>query len=261
MSEIITADNLDKVIEINSRIEKKISEQALMYRLAVSNIKASSIVQTAIMSLQSYGLIMCPVEDKYLSGAIYVKDNKTIPFINTALPRVNQYFTAWHEMYHILFDQVSFNHLIETDCIMEERKADYFAACMLLDGVSEYFGRLDGLDFLSKVFYCMSMYQAPYKSVLISLYEHANKNNNEALKEEIKHYFDAEFIDLTERFKSLGLDESLVEPSYVINSSYLKKKIEESMKENPDLEYHKANYDFYNKITSQMALFVKEIKK
>lgn len=35
---------------------------------------------------------------------------KRIPLINTALPRANQYFTAWHEIYHLLFDEVSFDH-------------------------------------------------------------------------------------------------------------------------------------------------------
>ena len=53
-----------------------------------------------------------PIEDKYWSGAIYVKEGKIIPVINTALPRANQYFAAWHEIYHLLFDKVSFDHII-----------------------------------------------------------------------------------------------------------------------------------------------------
>ena len=87
-----------------------------------------------------------PIEDKYWSGAIFVKDEKIIPVINTALPRANQYFTAWHEIYHLIFDKVSFDHFIETDNTLEERKAEYFAACMLLNGVDRYFTELPEAD-------------------------------------------------------------------------------------------------------------------
>ncbi len=91
-------------------------------------------------------MIQMPIEDKYWSGAIFVKDEKIIPVINTALPRANQYFTAWHEIYHLIFDKVSFDHFIETDNTLEERKAEYFAACMLLNGVDRYFTELPEAD-------------------------------------------------------------------------------------------------------------------
>ena len=65
-----------------------------------------------------------------LSKAARSFNGKRIPLINTALPRANQYFTAWHEIYHLLFDEVSFDHLIESETLMEERKAEYFAALM-----------------------------------------------------------------------------------------------------------------------------------
>ncbi len=32
-------------------------------------------------------------------------------------------FTAWHEIYHLIFDKVSFDYFIETDNILEERKS------------------------------------------------------------------------------------------------------------------------------------------
>ena len=102
----------------------------------------------------------------YGSGAIFVKDEKIIPVINTALPRANQYFTAWHEIYHLMFDKVSFDHFIETDNTLEERKAEYFAACMLLNGVDRYFTELPEAEFVSKIFHCMSTFQAPYKSIM-----------------------------------------------------------------------------------------------
>lgn len=74
-------------------------------------------------------------------------NGKRIPLINTALPRANQYFTAWHEIYHLLFDEVSFDHLIEAETLMEERKAEYFAALMLLGKLMPYFEGLKEMDF------------------------------------------------------------------------------------------------------------------
>ena len=55
------------------------------------------------------------------SGAIYVKEDKRIPFINTALSRVNQYFAAWHELYHLIFNEVSFDHPISKHMILKSK--------------------------------------------------------------------------------------------------------------------------------------------
>lgn len=37
-----------------------------------------------IVILQGFGLIQMPIEDKFWSGAIFVKDGKVIPVLNTA---------------------------------------------------------------------------------------------------------------------------------------------------------------------------------
>lgn len=142
MSELITAQNLELVIEKNHEIKEEVLAQAIRLQTNPSIMKVASAPQLALLILQGFGLIQMPIEDKYWSGAIFVKDEKIIPVINTALPRANQYFTAWHEIYHLIFDKVSFDHFIETDNTLEERKAEYFAACMLLNGVDRYFTEL-----------------------------------------------------------------------------------------------------------------------
>jgi len=142
MSELITAQNLELVIEKNHEIKEEVLAQAIRLQTNPSIMKVASAPQFALLILQGFGLIQMPIEDKYWSGAIFVKDEKIIPVINTALPRANQYFTAWHEIYHLIFDKVSFDHFIETDNTLEERKAEYFAACMLLNGVDRYFTEL-----------------------------------------------------------------------------------------------------------------------
>ncbi len=257
MSELITSSNLDIVIKKNQEIKEEINAQAMKLQTSNAIMKVGSTPQLALLILQGFGLVQMPIEDEFWSGAIYVKNPKIIPVINTALPRVNQYFAAWHEVYHLLFDRVSFDYFIEHDNILEERKAEYFASCMLLAGVDRYFVELPEMEFVSKIFYCMSAFQAPYKAVLVSLYEYAVRSENETLGKRIKEVFDLQFDDMPERFQMLGLDDSLVMPSYVINTSFLQGKIRKSRDENPDLNYHKDNEVFLANIMKEIVMITR----
>ena len=257
MSELITAENLNLVIKKNREIREEVSTQAIKLQMNSSIMKVASAPQLALIILQGFGLIQIPVEDKYWSGAIYVKDGKIIPVVNTSLPRANQYFAAWHEIYHLIFDKVSFDHFIEADNLLEERKAEYFAACMLLTGVDRYFMELPEMDFISKIFCCMSVFQAPYKAVLVSLYEYAIKSENEKLCSKIKEVFDLQFEDLPNRFRMLGLDDSLVTPSYVVNTSSLQERIQRIRAANPDVHYHKDNEEYLKNIMAEIVMITR----
>lgn len=259
MSELITASNLDVVIKKNREIKDEVLSQAIKLQTNPLIMKVASAPQLAILILQRFGLVQMPIEDKFWSGAIYVKEGKIIPVINTALPRANQYFAAWHEVYHLIFDKISFDHFIGIDNIMEERKAEYFAACMLLNGVDSYYADLSKMDFLSKIFHCMATFQAPYKAVLVSLYETAKQNENEKLCNRIKEVFDLQFGDMPERFRALGLDDSLVIPSYVVNTSSLKERIKQSVDENPELRFHKDNEEYLMNIMAEIAIMQGEV--
>ena len=138
MSEFITSKNIDIVVKKNHEIKDEILDKVMSLKTNTEIMKISSMPQLGLLILQRFGLIQVPIEDKFWSGAIYVKKGKMIPVINTALPRVNQYFTVWHEIYHLIFDKVSFDHFIECDNTLEERKAEYFAANMLLDGIYRF---------------------------------------------------------------------------------------------------------------------------
>lgn len=257
MSELITAQNLDFVIKKNREIKEEVSAQAIKLQTNPSIMKVASAPQLALLILQGFGLIQMPIEDKFWSGAIFVKDGKIIPVVNTSLPRANQYFAAWHEIYHLIFDKVSFDHFIEVDNTLEERKAECFAACMLLNGVDRYFTELPEMDFVSKIFYCMSTFQAPYKAVLVSLYEYAVQSENEKLCGRIKEAFDLQFEDLPNRFRMLGLDDSLVSPSYVINTSSLQERIKRMRVVNPELNYHKDNEEYLMNIMTEIAMITR----
>ena len=240
MSELITAENIDMVIKKNSEIKEEVLSQAIKLRSNPEIMQVASPPQLALLILKGFGLIQMPIEDKYWSGAIFVKDGKYIPVLNTALPRANQYFTAWHEIYHLIFDKVSFNHFIEIDNMLEERKAECFAACMLLKGVERYYEDLTKMDFISKI-----------------LYEYAVQSKNEELCCKIKEVFDLQFDNLAEKFQMLGLDDSLVTPSYVINTSSLQEKIKKSMENNPELNYHKDNEAFLKNIMTEISMIIR----
>ena len=236
MSEKIVAGNLDEVISKNAEIRDDMREKALLIRTNWNRMQISSSNQLAMQILKLYGLVQMPLDNQYWSGAIFVKKGKKIPVINTALPRANQYFTAWHEIYHLIYDVVSFSHIIETETIMEERKAEYFASLML----------------------CMDTFSAPYKAVLIALYEGAVQNENQKLMSLIKENFDNSFSDLADRFRKLGLDDNLVRPSYVINVGILQAKIQERIKQDPDLNYNYENEQFLSNIIREANLMTEE---
>mgnify|MGYP007122029359 FL=1 len=50
--------------------------------------------------------------------------------------------------------------------------------------------------------------------------------------------------DIAHRFRNLGLDDSLVRPSYVVNVSLLQEKINKMISNEPEVEYHKDNEAF-----------------
>ena len=257
MSELITAANIDLVVKKNNKIRNEVLEQSMKMQMNPAIMKVASRPQLALLILQGFGLIQMPIDDKFWSGAIFVKDGKVIPVLNTALPRANQYFAAWHEIYHLIFDKVSFDHFIEKDNTIEERKAEWFAANMLLNGVDRYFIELPEMDFVSKIFLCMSAFQAPYKAVLVSLYEYAIRSENRTLAKRIKEIFDLEFEDMPQRFQALGLDDSLVKPSYVVNTSSLQERIKKSKDENPELHFHNDNEEFLNNIMKEITMITR----
>lgn len=258
MSEKITAANLDEVIKKNAEIKDEMREKTLFIRTTCNRMQISSPSQLAMQILKSRGLIQIPLDNQYWSGAIFVKSGKKIPVINTAIPRANQYYTAWHEIYHLIYDTVSFSHIIETDTIMEERKAEYFASLMLLGNLLPYYIELPEMSFLSKIFNCMDAFSAPYKAVLIALYESAIQNESQALISLIKDNFDNTFSDLGSSFRELGIDDSLVKPSYVLNVGALQAKIQERIKKDPELNYNRENENFLNNVIAELGLIMGE---
>ena len=93
---------------------------------------------------------------------------------------------------------------------------------------------------------------------MIALYESAVQNENQKLMSLIKENFDNSFSDLADRFRKLGLDDNLVRPSYVINVGILQAKIQERIKQDPDLNYNYENEQFLSNIIREANLMMEE---
>lgn len=260
MSEKITANNLDEVVKRNNEIKSETERFVLIIKTDCNKLSVQSTALLGIQLLKEHGLIMMPIDNPYLGGAIYVKDGKKIPFINTAQPRANQYFTAWHEVYHLLFDKVSFDYVINVDSTIEERKAENFASQMLLGNLLPYYLELPSeMDFLSKVCCCMDVFQAPYKAVMISLYETAVQSANDNLRTVIKSNFDNPPQDIARLFQENGLDSTLVLPSNIVNLGAVETKVKEAVVAEDELRYHKDNLKSLEKIKKEINMITGEI--
>ena len=53
------------------------------------------------------------------------------------------------------------------------------------------------------------------------------------------------------------MDDSLVCPSYVINTSSLQEKIKRTRDENPELRYHEDNEEYLKNIMAEIALITR----
>lgn len=252
MSDFITANDLDQIVDKNKLIKKEIEEKRDQFYQGPFYSAKNSFPQLGLSLLKERGLIQLPISDKYWNGAIFVQEGKIIPVINTAQIRANQYFTIWHEVYHLIFDKIETTHQISILGSLQERSADLFAAKILLNGLETYYASLSECSFEDKVYYCMDYFQVPYKAVLISLYEFSDATNNEDLKKYIRKIFDKPSGDLVKEFQRLGLDDGLVRPSNVINVSYLQNLIKQRLNEEPDLQYHQENEQFLNHILTKI---------
>lgn len=259
MSDIITSNNLDKVIEKNLKIKEHVTycKDRLLNDLNLNNaVKAEE--KLAFQILKDKGLIQLPIKDKFWGGAIYKKEDKRIPVLNTAQPRVYQYFVAWHEVYHLLYDTslTESSHAISIDLELNERKADYFAAMIMLGNVYNYYNSLKKENFINKIIYCMDLYKAPYKVILINLYEAAINNNNSNLKELILDNFDNKPMNLVKKFQELELDDELVKPSYIVSIGNLEKKIKRAMEDESDVSAHESNLYYLKQLGDEIQKLI-----
>lgn len=237
----ITSRNLDETVNINREIAKDIEKHISYIYKYKTNYSTISPEKRALHILKKNHLIQLPIPDADWGGAIKrLPNGSMVPVINTAQPRLYQYFIYWHEIYHLtesVFDEYGsspLSHNISTEFDLTERKADYFASKMMMsDEVYDYFFQFSDNNFIHRLAKCMDAFKVPYKAVLIQLYESAIQFQNEILQEEIKIHFDLT-IDWQSIFKELSLDETLVKPSYIVDFGKLKETVNKRSLSSPD---------------------------
>ncbi|MFB5677992.1 hypothetical protein ACE3NQ_12370 [Paenibacillus terreus] len=247
----ITSQNLDETVKRNDQIDRQVQEHIKYIEKRIIKWKALSIEEQAYEILKEHHLIEIPIPDNNWGGAIRKFPNGTkVPIINTAQPRIYQYFIYWHEIYHLTEDQEMKQHEeksyeISTEFDLNERKADYFASQMIFGYLDlyDYFHSLKLNDFVVKIAHCMKSFKAPYKAVLIQLYQMAKKNHNDQLQSQIKAHFDLQFSlrEWYSLFQEHALDDSLIKPSFVTNLNKIIETINNEIEQHPDVELFKDN--------------------
>lgn len=226
----LTYHHVPQLIEQNRNVNHEVNRMVKVY-LKDYHLKGWTIIEGARRWIeQNHSLIQAPIDDPSLGGFILFKKNKHFCYLNTGQPRVYQNFVLLHELYHILSvseSDVDSLHLIESDMDVEveERKADYFASLLLIDSedLIMFYTSLKDEPLVHRIFLTMNRFSAPYKSVLIRLFE-----LDLISPEEISDFFDVKF-DLEKEFKKLGLDPIKVQSSYVIKFDNLEEMVENGL--------------------------------
>lgn len=246
----ITSVQLDETIALNTQLERQISEHISFIEKRLIKWRSLPIEEQAYTILKGHDLIEIPIPDENWGGAIRKFSNgKMVPIINTAQPRLYQYFIYWHEIYHLTEDDEMMEHGVDyeitTEFDLNERRADYFASQMIFGrhDLYDYYHSQKHDDFLVRIAHCMKSFKAPYKAVLIQLYQLATYNKNDRLQEQIKLYFDKHWSvqEWSTIFQENSLDDSLIQPSLITNLSPIKQAIQEEITQHPDVELYRDN--------------------
>lgn len=203
-------------------------------------------------------LIEAPVDDDSFGGFIRsTNSNKYICFINTYQPSCYQNFSLFHELFHIIFikELPEDFHLIlaGVDKRVAERKADYFASLMLMDehDLISFFNGPENQseNVFDKIIMCMHVFKAPYKAVLIRLYE------LKLIGEDIlEAYFDKK-VNFQDEFQRLGRDQSIIKRSKHINI----RQIEQLLQNYPLPEMaQESNLEVLNEVVSYLKEAIEE---
>lgn len=216
----ITFDELPLLLEENKEVRSEV-EMAVRQYLQTHHPKGWNRIDGAKKFIeQNHYLIEAPIHDFTFGGFIRTTNTtKNICYINTAQPRMYQNFVLFHELYHVstLANNIEKLHFIqaEIDNRSNERKADYFASLLLLDEyeLRSFFSGPENKQesVFAKILLCMVAFKAPYKAILIRLYE------LELIEfDDLRSLFDKK-INFIKEFQGLGKDTYMLEASNVNN--------------------------------------------
>ncbi|TRM10674.1 ImmA/IrrE family metallo-endopeptidase [Lentibacillus cibarius] len=216
----ITFEDLPQLLKENKEIRSEIRMSVNQY-LQTYHPKGWNRIDGAKKAIeQNHYLIEAPIQDLTFGGFIRTTNNdKSIFYINTAQPRMYQNFVLFHELYHLITiaEKIEDLHFIqaEIDNSSNERKADYFASLLLLDEyeLRSFFSGPENQQesLFTKILLCMITFKAPYKAILIRLYELSLIELND-----LEELFDKK-LNFIKEFQDRGIDTYILEASNVKN--------------------------------------------
>lgn len=127
-----------------------------------------------------------PTKDDDICGAVYKSKKYKISYINSYIPLEKQVFAAAHELYHILYSEVSNNEVISSNILdeslptnkinKEDLKANRFAAEILvpkevLRNEIDIRDIKENLIDIRDIIELMDIFLVPYKTIIRRLYE------------------------------------------------------------------------------------------
>lgn len=253
MNQCLTAEQLDLTAVRCRELKRGLLPLAVRLQTTCNPMQLPS-QPFARYLLEQHGLICIPVEDPRWSAGVFRLEDTAMPVLNTARSRVEQSFAAWELLYAVLYGAGDYDLLLEPYPTQENLRAWSFAA-LQLENLPLYFNRQQG-DFLEKVLRCMAAYQVPYLAVLLRLHEQAMEAGNEALKEQVRQHYKLDLNDLPQRFRELGLDTALVQPSNQIDLSPLGDSIRQAAEKEPEMTRFAQDLRDLNNIVREFRLLM-----
>ncbi|MFD3259076.1 ImmA/IrrE family metallo-endopeptidase [Paenibacillus lentus] len=253
----LTFDHLPDIFEKNKEIFYEVDGYVKAY-LRDYHLNGWTILDGAKRWIEeNHFLIQAPIKDQTLGGFILLKKPKVLCYLNSWQPRIYQNFILLHEVFHIISrtqNDPEKLHIIESDLDrdLDERKADYFASLLLMDAaeVISFYQSLREEVLLDKIIQTMSRFSAPYKAVLIRLYE-----LHLIGVEDLRVWFDQK-LQFEDEFVRLGLDPSPVQRSMLIHFQEVEKLMEHGRDRLPDMA-NESNWGTLNAVKE----YFKNIKK
>lgn len=137
----------------NEYIQTQKNAEQMLDTLALYNVFEPPVPTGIIIKIVPYTKIHTLSLSKEIQGFSYSENGKSHILINDKYPDTVKRFTAFHELYHVLYSKVGFSKDTPQGKD-EEAKAEYFAACMLMPAswFKRYWKKVQDVDKMAEIF-------------------------------------------------------------------------------------------------------------
>lgn len=205
--------------EITRNVRDLYSQMNMDYDRDLLNIM---LIIRPLFLKKRYVVLEIPFKDKEIGAICYKSDSFGYTFLNSSLPKVNVNFALGHEIYHVFYQSVPFQHKVElylNEHYVEhedELSANLFAGILLMPSPSftsmfhkfqkEQNSEDSEITIIAKL---MSYFEVPYMAVVIRCYELGLLPDGEILKKMMEFTS----ADIEKEFTRVWLDSGILKPT------------------------------------------------